>query len=71
MVDEKPNFMTADWCGISAATPSAISVAIRPARYTLESTNAIGTFSINLASADPAQLGKIIGKAFFIGKDLG
>lgn len=39
MVDAKPNFMTAAWCGIAASTPPAISVAIRPARYTLEGIN--------------------------------
>ncbi len=55
VVENKPNFMTAAWCGIAASTPPAISVAIRPARYTLEGINATGTFSINVPSADLAQ----------------
>jgi flavin reductase (DIM6/NTAB) family NADH-FMN oxidoreductase RutF len=55
LVDDKPNFMTAAWCGIAASTPPAISVAIRPARYTLDGIKATGTFSINVPSADLAQ----------------
>ena len=52
LVDDKPNFMTAAWCGIAASTPPAISVGIRPARYTLDGIKATGTFSINVPSAD-------------------
>ena len=51
-VNEKPTFMTAAWCGIAASTPPAISVAVRPARYTLEGISANSTFSINIPSAD-------------------
>jgi len=29
MVGEKPNFMTAAWCGIAASKPPAISVALQ------------------------------------------
>ena len=29
MVGEKPNFMTAAWCGITASKPPAISVALQ------------------------------------------
>ena len=28
-VDEKPNFMTAAWCGIAASKPPAISVGLQ------------------------------------------
>ena len=52
VVNEKPTFMTAAWCGIAASTPPAISVAVRPARYTLEGISANNTFSINIPSAD-------------------
>ena len=52
VVNEKPTFMTAAWCGIAASTPPAISVAVRPARYTLEGISANSTFSINVPSAD-------------------
>ncbi|OPX38402.1 MAG: NADPH-flavin oxidoreductase, partial [Desulfobacteraceae bacterium 4484_190.3] len=33
-VDEKPNFMTAAWCGIAASKPPALSVSIRKERHT-------------------------------------
>jgi len=51
-VKGKPNFMTAAWCGIAASTPPAISVAVRPARFTLEGISANNTFSINVPSAN-------------------
>ena len=51
-VKGKPNFMTAAWCGIAASTPPAISVAVQPARYTLDGIKANNTFSINIPSVD-------------------
>ena len=54
-VQAKPNFMTAAWCGIAAATPPAISVAIRPARFTFEGISVNNTFSINIPSAGMAE----------------
>ncbi len=51
-VKGKPNFMTAAWCGIAASTPPAVSVAVRPVRYTLDGMTANNTFSINVPSAD-------------------
>ena len=56
MVNAKPNFMTAAWCGIAASDPPAISVALRRARYTFEGVEATGTFSINVPSADQARI---------------
>jgi flavin reductase (DIM6/NTAB) family NADH-FMN oxidoreductase RutF len=56
MVNDKPNFMTAAWCGIAASTPPAISVGLRRARYTFEGVEATGTFSINVPSAGQAQI---------------
>jgi flavin reductase (DIM6/NTAB) family NADH-FMN oxidoreductase RutF len=53
-VDGKPNFMTAAWCGIAASEPPAISVAVRPARYTFKGISANNTFSINIPSTDLA-----------------
>jgi len=35
-VDEKPNFMTAAWCGIAASKPPAISVGLQKVRHTLK-----------------------------------
>ena len=55
MVDEKPNFMTAAWCGIAASKPPAVSVALRRARHTFAGVQAHGTFSINVPSADLAE----------------
>ena len=52
LVNGKPNFMTAAWCGIVASTPPAISVAVRPARFTLTGISANNTFSVNVPSAD-------------------
>ena len=56
MVNDKPNFMTAAWCGIAASTPPAISVALRRARYTFEGIKTTGTFSINVPSASQARI---------------
>jgi len=53
-VNGKPNFMTAAWCGIAAAEPPAISVAVRPVRHTFEGISANNTFSINIPSSDMA-----------------
>ena len=50
-VDEKPNFMTAAWCGIAAYRPPALSVALRKERYTLKGIKEENTFSVNVPSA--------------------
>lgn len=50
-VGEKPNFMTAAWCGIAAYKPPAISVALRKVRYTLKGVRENGTFSVNVSSS--------------------
>jgi flavin reductase (DIM6/NTAB) family NADH-FMN oxidoreductase RutF len=55
LVHGKPSFMTAAWCGIVASTPPAISVGVRPARFTFEGISANGTFSVNVPSADLAE----------------
>ena len=52
VVNEKPTFMTAAWCGIAASTPPAISVGVRSARYTYQGISENNTFSINIPSAD-------------------
>ena len=56
VVNDKPNFMTAAWCGIAASTPPAISVALRRARYTFQGVVTNGTFSINVPSAGQARM---------------
>jgi len=51
-VNEKPNFMTAAWCGIGAYKPPAITVALHKDRYTLKGIRENGTFSVNVSSSD-------------------
>ena len=51
-VNEKPNFMTAAWCGIAAYKPPAITVALHKDRYTLKGIRENGTFSVNVSSSD-------------------
>ena len=55
-VNETANFMTAAWCGIAASAPPAVTVALRPARFTLAGVQVTGTFSINVPSADMAKV---------------
>ena len=55
-VADKPNFMTAAWCGVASSSPPAISVGIRRARYTYEGIEANGTFSINVPSTDQVKV---------------
>ena len=50
LVEGKPNFMTAAWCGIACMKPPAISVAINNTRHTLKGIKEKGTFSINVPS---------------------
>jgi flavin reductase (DIM6/NTAB) family NADH-FMN oxidoreductase RutF len=45
-VDERPNFMTAAWCGIAASKPPAVSVGLQKVRHTLKGIIENGTFSI-------------------------
>lgn len=54
-VGEKPNFMTAAWCGIAASTPPMITVALQHHRYTLKGIRENGTFSVNVPSANLAK----------------
>lgn len=54
-VDERPNFMTAAWCGIAAHKPPAISLALRKERHTLKGIQENGTFSVNVSSSDMAK----------------
>ena len=50
-INDKPNFMTAAWCGIAASKPPALSVAVRRERYTLKGIQENKTFSINVSSS--------------------
>ena len=52
LVDGKPNFMTAAWCGIACMKPPALSVAINHTRHTLKGVQEEKTFSINVPSTE-------------------
>jgi flavin reductase (DIM6/NTAB) family NADH-FMN oxidoreductase RutF len=54
-VNGKPNYMTASWVGIACSSPPAISVAIRPERYTYKGVTEHGTFSINIPGSNLAE----------------
>ena len=49
-VGDKPNFMTASWCGIAAWKPPALTVGLQPIRHTLKGIKEHETFSINVPS---------------------
>ena len=52
VVDGKPNFMTAAWCGIACMKPPALSVAINHTRHTLKGIQEENAFSINVPSTE-------------------
>jgi len=54
-ISGKPNFMTASWVGIACSNPPAISVAIRPERYTYNGVIENNTFSINVPGSNLAK----------------
>jgi flavin reductase (DIM6/NTAB) family NADH-FMN oxidoreductase RutF len=51
-LDNKPNFITVSWTGITSEDPSTIMVVIRNTRYSLKGIRENKTFSINVPSAD-------------------
>jgi len=55
IVKGKANFMTAAWAGIANGEPPVVSVAIRPARYTLIGIRENAEFSVNVPSASQAR----------------
>jgi flavin reductase (DIM6/NTAB) family NADH-FMN oxidoreductase RutF len=66
-VNEKPNLMTAAWCGIASHEPPAVSVALHKSRYTLKGIKTNGTFSINVPSSNMAK--KVDYCGLYSGKD--
>jgi len=48
VVDGKPNFMTAAWCGIACMKPPALSLAINHTRHTLKGIEEEKAFCINV-----------------------
>lgn len=52
LIDGRPNFMTAAWCGVASSKPPALSVALRSERHTLKGIGDHGEFSINVPPAN-------------------
>jgi flavin reductase (DIM6/NTAB) family NADH-FMN oxidoreductase RutF len=52
MVNANPNFMAVAWCGVANSNPPMVSVALRPARYTLKGILETMEFSVNVPSTD-------------------
>jgi flavin reductase (DIM6/NTAB) family NADH-FMN oxidoreductase RutF len=51
IVEGKPNFMTAAWCGIAAQKPPSIAVAIQKSRHTLKGIEEKKCFSVNVPNS--------------------
>jgi len=51
-IDDKPNFITVSWAGITSASPPTMSIAIRNIRYSLKGILQNKTFSVNIPSTD-------------------
>lgn len=51
-IHNKPNFMTAAWCGIASSNPPMISVAIQHHRHTHKGIRRNMTFSVNVPSVN-------------------
>ena len=54
-IDNKPNFMTAAWCGVANSKPPMLSVAIRQNRHTQKWFRENSTFSISIPSVDQTE----------------
>jgi flavin reductase (DIM6/NTAB) family NADH-FMN oxidoreductase RutF len=54
-INGKPSFMAVAWAGIANGEPPIISVALRPARYTLIGIREHSEFSVNVPSVAQAR----------------
>jgi flavin reductase (DIM6/NTAB) family NADH-FMN oxidoreductase RutF len=52
VLDNKPNFITVSWTGLTSDDPPTMSVAIRKIRYSLKGMDNNKTFSVNIPSVD-------------------
>ena len=50
VIDNKPNFLTVSWTGITSSNPPTMSVSIRNIRYSLKGIQENKTFSVNIPS---------------------
>ena len=51
-VDDKPNSMTAAWCGVVDSSPSTLMVSLAHGRHTYKGVKQNMTFSVNIPSVD-------------------
>lgn len=58
-----PNLMTAAWAGIVCSKPPAVSVSLREATYTHANIVARKAFTVNVPSADQAEIADFLGIA--------
>ena len=53
--DGRPNAITVAWGGVVSSNPPAISIAVRPSRYSFENLMERRAFTINLPAVDQAS----------------
>lgn len=59
--EDRANAITLAWGGVASSNPPAISIAIRPSRYSYRSIMDRKAFTINLPAADQAKLADYFG----------
>lgn len=52
IVNDKPNFLTVSWAGITSDSPPSMSIAIRNIRYSLKGIIQNNNFSVNIPSSN-------------------
>lgn len=56
MVEDRPNFMTAAFCGIVNFNPVVVGCGLNPTHRTCRGVEASGVFSLNIPSADQVEV---------------
>ncbi|MDR3137172.1 MAG: flavin reductase family protein [Coriobacteriales bacterium] len=57
----EPNAITLAWGGVASSGPEAISIAVRPSRYSFEAILRAGAFTVNLPSIEQAAAADFFG----------
>jgi flavin reductase (DIM6/NTAB) family NADH-FMN oxidoreductase RutF len=60
-IQGKPNAITLAWGGIASSGPAAVSIAVRPSRYSYEALMRSGAFTINLPTVAQAAYADYFG----------
>lgn len=75
ILDQKPNFITVSWCGITSANPPTMSIAIRNIRYSLKGIEINKEFSVNIPSVSMVKetdyCGNVSGKDHYKAEECG